>query len=67
MLHLTFEVHGCGEGLNKGWLQQGDIAAVQIVELTAGLRACKTSAWFSSRRHRKRGRSGAQNRNVMPT
>src|ERR1700692_843462 len=67
MLPLTFEGHACGQGLNKGWLRPGDIAAVQVVELTAGLRACKTSAWFSSRRHRERGRSGAQNRNVIPT
>jgi hypothetical protein len=38
MLYLTFDEHACGEGLNKGWQRTGDIAMVQVVELTAGLR-----------------------------
>src|SRR5260370_19956391 len=53
MPHLTFEMHACGEGLNKGWLQRGDIAAVQVVELTAGLRL-RVSGSLPSHHHRKR-------------
>src|SRR5665647_509455 len=41
MLHLTFEMHACGEGLNKRWLSPRGMAAVQVVELTAGLRTTR--------------------------
>jgi hypothetical protein len=67
MPHLTFAMHACGEGLNKGWLQRGDIAAVQVVELTAGLRACGFQATCRRTIIGNARRSGAQNRNVMPT
>src|ERR1700737_1537127 len=54
MPHLTFAMHTCGEGLNKGWLQRGDIAAVQIVELTAGFARLRVSGSLPRRHHRKR-------------
>src|SRR5512142_3450803 len=43
MLHLTLDEHACGEGLNKGWQRAGDIAAAQVLELTAGFRFLKIS------------------------
>jgi len=62
MLHLIFDVHAGGEGLNKGWLRAANIAAVQAVELTAGL-----CASLNSSDTRRIGRSGSQNRSVIPT